>query len=853
MVEIKKLKIRRKIYHFDIKGRYQHIEHYKVNKRSKVEELRDGIKKLVNPPKRKGKKYITKKTEPAKGGFNIPLLIGAVLIALLLAVGGFMLIIGGAKPVFTHEPTIAEKATVYNKIISNDVLTVGTRGSKKHLGAVIMMYNTSGMKDYTVNITTYATVLPTEVFILNTERKEATSYPEFIRSLRKNLAKRKVVLNEINLPQLESIPTGALVIIPSGVMPQEMYGINSNIDMEKLMKEKGVVFVYMGQPFRSMLQGKLVVNTPTKILQDLPVRADETKADASTDGFSLSTPLYTALAHGSDISTGKVYGSVSIVKAGDGGMVVCPQTLDGGWKSNGSLAARDIARIVFETPWSISDKNAKIYVIKINESVGGINVFFTNEYSGTNRSAKIVINGTSKLTGATIEDYKIAHLRKTTKGEMYLVDGNTVVPTNLTAKDITIYADLKENKPALPSMYLIIKDQNNSQVVKASQGNMNVQAGTTLRFPVYQDTGEYVISLIDDESREYAKSYLKVESLEVVNLGLDYKKRSQYNFEFRKGGQPEVIKSVEVEVDDGKLGTYKYTDVSKVGIDIGQYTGGDSLGKGNYTFKFKIGTWTRTERVEVGGEEIPLELVVVLIFAGLIVGMGVIFARKEKPKYMLDIPDFPPISRTRIPLPSETILSIFEKVNTNYRWEFTPLTPKEIKNGFKDVFYKNKPIFITDYNVEYLMDELERTKLVKNHMEYYGPLAWEKKCNKTISYLTMLRRLRDICVNNAVPFTQMGESKIADSEVTVVGQEMYIHFYDKISDPSEMFKHALASVSKGISVILFKNEFEKEQFAELMNSPHLGPLILKMEVESSSVQLQTFEEFEKMLQDFKGV
>ena len=117
-----------------------------------------------------------------------------------------------------------------------------------------------------------------------------------------------------------------------------------------------------------------------------------------------------------------------------------------------------------------------------------------------------------------------------------------------------------------------------------------------------------------------------------------------------------------------------------------------------------------------------------------------------------------------------------------------------------------------------------------------------------------MRRLRDICVNNAIPFTGLGESEEADSVITVVGQQMFVHFFDKSSDVSQIIGSSLSTISKGITIILFKNNSEKEAFQNmLVSSPSAAPMITKMEAEGGSLQFLTAEEFEKMLMEFKSM
>ncbi len=148
---------------------------------------------------------------------------------------------------------------------------------------------------------------------------------------------------------------------------------------------------------------------------------------------------------------------------------------------------------------------------------------------------------------------------------------------------------------------------------------------------------------------------------------------------------------------------------------------------------------------------------------------------------------------------------------------------------------------------------LEKKGRVGEALGYYGLLNWEQSSKRTIEYLALLRRLRDICVNNAVPFTGLGESKVADSEVTVAGQQMFLHFYDPHGDILRLFKNSLSTIGKGITIIMFKNNSEKVAFETIIHSPSAAPLIMKLEKEGGSMQFLTPEEFEKMVKEFKMI
>ena len=104
-----------------------------------------------------------------------------------------------------------------------------------------------------------------------------------------------------------------------------------------------------------------------------------------------------------------------------------------------------------------------------------------------------------------------------------------------------------------------------------------------------------------------------------------------------------------------------------------------------------------------------------------------------------------------------------------------------------------------------------------------------------------------------IPFTSLDESELCDSEVTVVGQQMFLHFYEKDRDMKSFLSRVLTTIPKGITIILFKSDSDRVAFQSVINSPSIAPLILKMEADGGSLLFHMFEEFEKMLIEFKSM
>lgn len=849
-------RVRKKAYNLEIKRKYQHELHFKVKERPPIERIKDQLRKLFAPKKEEAKAAEPSPSAPPPGGFNFMVFGAFILIALIvIGIGWLYLTTQVLQPgVGVFEPQV-ERASMANSIEGGEILTTGVLGRPEHIAAVLVDYDTSNLKNYTVEVSTYEDEVPSEVFILNSEKFGATTYGGFIQNLRSNLAKRNIPLNEISIKQLETLPQGAVVIIPSGAIPQEILGIDSSLTMNRLA-DKGVVVIYIGQPFTRMLNGTLVSFTPREALNTVPVKFEESVPLQSTDGFHLFQPLYRATAGGG--WQGLVaYGSVSILKRGNGAFIFLPQTLDGGWRGNYSSAAEDVSRIVFEIPWTEQNGEPAVYEFTNQTDYAGRRYFFSEPFEDAAATAKLDFIGYSAASAYPIRETLLIRVEKMRNNTLFIEQGGKVVSANITLQPVRLNAQLREPRAAQPNMYLQVVDSNNAEVQTFPQGNVNVQADTPFDVMVYLDKGEYIVKLIDDQSVVYAETYMKVVSIDITWTGNDRNKPSVYLFDVTMDGVPRTLAEVSVTIDGGEFGTHTFNNVDKLRIDLSQYRGNEMLPLGEHTFDFTAGAL----RVEVPVVhtrpptifEDPIFWVTLLLTGG-IVGIGALFAKQESVFYSIDIPDFPPVARTKIPLSPDTILSVFSKINETYRWQNTPLTPAELKNGFKDIFYKGKPIYITDFNVEYLLAELEKKGSVKEAIGYYGLTEWEKASGRPMDYLALMRRLRDICVNNAIPFTGIGESEEADSVITVVGQQMYLHFYGKGMDAQSVIKRILPTVGNGISIIMFKGPSDKVHFEEMLDSsPTVAPLILKMEADSSSLLYLTADELEKMVLEFKSM
>ncbi|MDO8553640.1 MAG: hypothetical protein Q7S22_02440 [Candidatus Micrarchaeota archaeon] len=871
MVDIKKIVITKKLYHFEVKKRFQQIKHFKVIKKSPSELIIQNIKGIFKPRVQEVKKssmpvMATEAIQKPKGGFNKWVLFGALSLAILLLVAGWLYI---SVKIAAETPEVVVPVSVTPEFSSvlqdSSIVSAGEIRTGENIAYVRMRHTFKGISNFTVTLSVYEDQLPQKIYILSSDRTQADGYEDFIDEFRSNLSSRNIQLNLVSFQELGNLPSNALLIIPSGRPPQQLLSPNTTSNIFTLLG-RGIDVVYIGQPFNRVIDDQgLVIPTSDNILKKMSFTFDETIEIKSEQDFHLYQPLYSVKS--SDISMFQeqfqVYGSISVLKSKFGStLLFLPQTLDGGWldisrNRDPRLAARDLARIIYDTPWSTRMGQPNVYTKIIGNDSEVIADYFTSTFKpADNASIKIEIKANGE--NSTLQDFEIVQTERKVKGDLFVDGGYTVIPNEISLQLTLMNAILRGNSSDQKFLSLVVTSKGKilSDSFPIGSGPTSLQSEFSIGgVPLHLDSGEYIATILDEENVAHASTYLKVVFLDPVEQ--EQTKKAVYPFLIQRDGQPYIVREIQVSVDKGKFGVYTFKDVDALAVDVSNFTNGENLAPGLHTFDFKVGTITKSIPfnilVQKGGIFSDPLFIGTILFAFIIIGVGVYFARKEEVSFQLDIPDFPPITKTKIALNTETIISLFEKINQDYKWTFTPLTTYEIKNGFRNIFHKGKAIYITDYNVEFVLDQLVAKGSVKEELGYYGVSAWELKSKKSMEYLSMFRKIRDICVNNATPFTSMGESENCDTTITSVGQDMFIHIYDQKGDMVKMVTNALKSVTKGISIVLFEDESKKDGFQQYLSSTSLSMLALKLEVDSGSVLLLTTNELEKMLKELKAV
>lgn len=850
MADIKNLKITKSSYQFSVKKRYSSELKFKKVEKTPLQVIQEAIAKLRKPKgkvvleEEEKKPGVTMALERKKEGEKKPLVStklmlkagGAIALVILLLVTGVLFF---QSTVYADEvalnPVSAQSLSA--EIKAYDLLTASEKESPRepyHTAFVLFSLQGKGVEEVPVSLEAYDSFVPSSVYVLRSSRYQAESYPEFITSLRSHLSKWGIPVNEIGMEELASLQAQSLVIVPSGYIPEELLTGQDTRITELL--DRGVTVMYVGQPFfRMYTEGGAVVSSNPAALDPMKVSFDESSPPVSDEGFNLKSALY------SISGATMVGGSVSAYQYGQGYLVALPQTLDGGWES-GEDAALDVYSLVVNTPW-LKPIGTASSTVEVGENETYVQLF-TSTFEGDNKYLKV--SGFDEETGLGFS--RVLYAKKTTRGEIY-TQGHEIEPAGLGSTQMDIMAELNEpggEERLFFSVTEMLAELDREPIATAK---VPLNSRPTFPYTFVLPSGDYILNIIDSDGVAYARSYMRVGILEIVQ-GRHSTTTDLYRFSFYLDGSP-VRVTGKVYVNGNQNAVQEFSNVQSLEIDAAKLTGGPLAANEEHIFTFELGEFEFTEPVRKVAARSILEDPLILGAVGIAVvalGIGFLFARKGVTMYGLDIPDFPPQSTTKIPMKKEKLLEIFEKVNERYKWKATPLTLNEVKGGFRDLLHQGKPVFISDYNLEYLLLRLTGMGLVKKELSYYGLSSWEEETGNTLRYLASFRRLRDICINNAVPFTPLGKSKEYDSKITILGQDIYLHLYD---DPGRVILNALSSLKNGLNIIVFEEEAEKSEFYEYLSSGYKGGTTLKLEVQAGSVLLKTWDEFAEMIKEMK--
>jgi hypothetical protein len=804
---VPEVKIKKQSFRFELRKRYSYEPKYRKVEKQLADSLKDSIFSFLKP-KGAAKAAASDETIPGHEKEAAPprkpsilesgivqKAGGAVLLVVLLLITMAIFMQSTVSPTYK---TLNEQAlqSFSGKIIAQDILTASelTDWRKPYHTAYIAMQAQGSAEEVPVFVDIYDRPIPSSVFILRSSRYQAENYPEFASSLQSLLAGYNVPVNEIGFDDLKSIPSQSLVIVPSGYIPEQML-VDKGSKIDDLLA-RGVTVIYIGQPFDKMYnkQGAVVAGN-TAALGKMRISFESSSSISCANTSSMRSPLYSV--GGST----PILGCISAFSYEQGTMLFFPQTLDGGWNA-GNDSAKDVYVLILTMPWLTSIATDAKSVPLAAE--GSFVEFFTTTFEGDQKYARLLAFDNQSKKGFLL----VSYIQKSTNGDVYTL-GHSIPPVAVQPTQMDIVVDLRE-PGGEERLFLSVKNSTaevDRQAVSTSKVALNSQP--TFAYTFELSGGDYILEIVDSEEKAYARSYMRTGTLSINSVKPNYQD-DIYTFNFLLDGQP-IPLSGSYYINGNSAKSKTFTSSQELKVEAAKVNGAP-LDSGKNKFTFKLGTYStdvtlsKPSMKSIFTEPFFLGSVGIA-FVALII--GVLFAKQGVTMYGLDIPDFPPQSTRKIPMKKETLMGIFQKINELYKWKNTPLKLGEVKGGFKGMLYEGKPIFISDYNIEYILSRLEGMGFVKKELEYYGLSSWEKETSRGMRQLAFFRKLRDICINNAVPFSPLGKEAGYDSRITVIGQDMYVHLYD---EPARVIPSLLSSVSKGLNILVFEDDGEKDSF-----------------------------------------
>lgn len=851
--DIKKiLKIRKQSYKFELRRKFSNRKKFRVIKKSPLEILRQELKNKLFPKKPPGAPRI-------RGN---PFIILGFLVLIIAFIVALMQSPGVEQPVV--QPKNFAAAPPYLSIGLNESGVASIGGHVKELRAAYykLAYTVGNTESVSVKTSIYDGRVPNQVFMLSSKRIQATAYSQFRYSLRKYLAEKGFPLNEISLEQIETLPEGAVLVVPSGLIPEKMVQPGGAHLMSLL--DRGVAVLYIGQ---KLDQAMTESGSNRKITEDelkkLPF-SFETASLSSNGTLHLGSTLYKVRSSRSGGDLGLLYGMISAGGISRGTMIFVPQTLDGGWGSRYDDAAEDIAKIIVETKWLAPEAEQEVKT-EVNGNASVYSLFSSPRFA--EREKALIVRVTASNPNSSTGKMKVLYPKADANGDLYFLtlshereDATRLVSGKITGEDIQFITNLRENTSIERSLYITMTNVSGAEVQQrhtispGAGGKVPLSGSTQFSERLRLDKGFYLASIIDDSGNPYARALIEITDVDFKAAGTDFA-RGIFNFTAESDGQPVRVRGGKISVD----GMYNTTfpDATGIGVSIENRLGGQPLAAGNHTFDFEIGEFkkriTLANPVSKQFWENPLIWVLFLISIALFGGTPFLAVLMKKEEYSLDVPDFPPLASIKIPLTKDAVLGVIEKINDDYRWKSTPLRLEEIKKGFKKIIYQGKPVFISDYNLEYILEGLRNKGEIKEALGYYGLAKWEKDSGRAMTYLSMQRKIRDICINEAIPFSRTGESKECDIRLQVLGQDVFVYIIDSVSVREDKLSSSLRMMQKGLSVLLFENMEAKKDFEDTISSSSESSGLVKMEIMSGSLVPLTMNELEKMLKEMKNI
>jgi hypothetical protein len=667
------------------------------------------------------------------------------------------------------------------------------------------------------------------------------------------LAEKGLTVSEITARDLLLIPRDRkmILVVPSGNIPALLLGEETGgFDMKNFTKA-GNVIVYIGlSPSDGMLTSSSVIPQPVSadtIKNRFGLSFGKELPGSKPKRFTFTEAIYNVQpATGEKIERPAITGQVGeyAISWGGGYVYMVPTTVDFWWSAAGENSAKELANAIAEGYWGKDLTRGRLDMQAVNGTVEALRtgVFTTTfvpkgqEFRPTRSSGRIYVQAARTADNVSTVTGKALQVIFTERPRGTIEHDEESISTALTEQPLELRYSLSEPGSGAEQLFLSIVNESGAEVsfspITAQPVSLRISRAT-YRFDNTLPSGDYILRITNSARSVYAQSFLRVTGFRIEPESRDFAS-GRFTFIVYRGAEKEPfagrIKHVRISID-GK----DEKEAELVGARL-QYSTSPITSFGNHTATIVMGadkvqlqlSFVREASIFEKPENIAAIIITLIFF-----GIGILIARPEEIRYTLDVPDFPPLQAIAIPLKRETVLGVFDSVNKDLRWQYTPLSITDLKSGFKKLLHRGRSIIIGDYNLERILDKLIEEGYVVRSLEYYGLKSWERESGKSIHALAMMRSLRDVFVNEGIPFVPFGQKTDADTTISIGGEKVYMHIFED----DRVIPRAITTALAGRTVVVFEDEVIMRSFMDRIHSASEVNVTFKLLVDNDKIDL----------------
>ena len=767
-------------------------------------------------------------------------IIGAVLIILVVAFIALYLYVNSQVAIIVHKysaPKISGIPEGAIGVLSQGVLSYNYSNYLVEYARVHYIQSNAVVAN--LSLTLYSTPPVQRIYLVNAESYCVQCFlgQTLLGALNASLAKYGLIqngssLNYVDINQLSTVPPGSTVIIASGLIPNilltnitytERCSKSSNATMVSMLSQ-GDTVVYVGRNFsRSVSCSGQIAQDSLQETGFLSTLSNSTIPNFTRGTLHLANPTFFLI-------PGNNFGSASGTSVLNGSLVVLSNYPYAGWNNSAPLLASDIAEVLASRFWLnvLSQGNATLPL-----SPHGNTTLFTLKtmipYSpGVSRevNASYALLSLKLYNGNNSQYYELP-LRYTLR-QNGLVSFPPVVPQT---SQTQFSAQVFNESGSVVIGQVPVYDSNFS----LAQNPIPIgQIGPTALYKPWVfsiPSGYYIAELRDQHDTQYASALFLVSNATISPVDLDYKNGS-FLFYVSSDGSP--ISGVSYTIDVN--GAYNSTGILQDGSIKYTLPKSTVLSYGTGFFYLSIlgSNYAVPYNYQYNGPTVPPLYIAFGVAALFIIILNRILVPINVEEYFIDVPDVKPPKHERATETPESIVSVFQSVNTLYHWTHMPLTPEEVKSGIAgNIKYGNARMTVTLRNTNAILNTLVRKGVLAMSKNYYAPAKWLEESGHDIEYLVMYRRLRDYCIANAMLITEPDGSDKADVVITRKGAQDYVKIYSSSVRIKDM------EIGQRVKTfLLFLDEDKMLSFMEVLYKSY-GPNaeILKMAINYGNVKL----------------